>query len=258
MKCSALALLGLLALPLTAAAAQDRSLLTGEPPPERLPESRFSITPYVGARVPFTTGDAVLVDNQGNTFLLAYQRGGGPMAGVDVTARIVGPVHFLVGGAFSASTQDVLRLADASGDSLDERTTDGPSYWFARAGVQVRLADPTPDNRRFHPSALITVAPALVGTNWGTTAGFPAAANKGSTSFALNLGADAAARIGRSDRWSFSIGVQDYLAFWNTDRFRARDAVVGGALLGGPVTIDYDYSSSNILTARFGVSYRFR
>jgi len=257
MKCSALALLGLLALPLTAA-AQDRSLMAGEPPRERLPESRFSITPYVGARVPFTTGDAVLVDNQGNAYLLAYQRGGGPMAGVDVTAHMVGPVHFLLGGAFSASTQDVLRLADASGDSLDERSTDGPSYWFARAGVQVRLADPTPDNRRFHPSALITVAPALVGTHWSKIESFPDAANEGSTTFALNLGADAAARIGRSDKWSFSIGLQDYLAFWNTDDFRARDAVVGEALLGGPVAIDYDYSSSNILTARFGVTYRFR
>lgn len=252
----ALALLGLLALPLTAA-AQDRSLLNGEPPPERLPESRFSVTPYVGARVPFTTGDIVLTDNQGNSYLLAYQRGGGPMAGVDVTAHLAGPVHFLVGGAYSASRTDVLRLADANGDSLDERSTSGAAFWFARAGVQVRLADPTPDSRRFHPSALITVAPALVFTDWGDT-GFGDVADESSTSFALNLGADAAARIGRSDRWSFSIGVHDYLTFINSDDLAARDAVVGQTLLGGPVTVDYQYSNSNILTARFGVSYRFR
>jgi hypothetical protein len=254
MRCCALALLGLLALPLTAATAQDRSLLNGEPPPERLPESRFSVTPYVGARIPFTTGDIVLADNQGNTYLLAYQRGGGPMAGVDVTARVTGPFHFIVGGAYSASRTDVVRLADASGDSLDERSTDGPAVWFARAGMQVRLADPTPDNRRFHPSALITVAPALVHTDFGDSS----VGDDGSTSFALNLGADAAARIGRSDRWSFSVGLQDYLTFINTDNFAARDAVIGEALLGGPVTVDYHYSSSNILTARFGVSYRFR
>lgn len=252
----ALALLGLLALPLTAA-AQDRSLLNGEPPPERLPESRFSVTPYVGARVPYTTGDIILTDNQGTSYLLAYQRGGGPMAGVDVTARVAGPVHFLVGAAYSASRTDVLRLADANGDSLDERRTSGAAYWFARAGVQVRLADPTPDNRRFHPSALITVAPALVVTDWGDT-GFGAAADESSTSFALNLGGDAAARIGRSDRWSFSVGVHDYLTFINKDDLAVRDAIVGEALLGGPMTVDYQYSNSNILTARFGVSYRFR
>lgn len=254
MRRCALALLGLLALPLSAAAAQDRSLLNGEPPPERLPESRFSVTPYVGLRVPFTTGDIVLVDNQSTAYLLAYQRGGGPMAGLDVTAHITGPVHFLAGAAYSASRQDVLRLADAQGDSLDERTTDGPAYWFAKAGVQVRLADPTPDNRRFHPSALITVAPALVGAHWGDGA-FP---GDNSTSFALNLGADAGARVGRSDRWSFSVGLQDYITFVNTDDFAARDAAIGEALLGGPVSVDYHYSTSNILTARFGVSYRFR
>lgn len=254
MRRCALALLGLLALPLTAATAQDRSMLAGEPPPERLPQSRFSITPYVGVRVPFTTGDVVLVDGDDNVYLLAYQRGGGPMVGLDVTARIAGPVHFIAGGAYTVGREDVVRLADAAGDSLDERRLDGPAIWLARAGVQVRLADPTPDNRRFHPSALITVAPAMVFTSWGDD-GLP---GDNGTAFALNLGADAAARIGRSDRWSFSVGLHDYIAFWDTSDFAARDAAVGGVLVGTPVAVDYNYSNSNILTARFGVSYRFR
>lgn len=256
MRRCALALLGLLALP-SAVWAQDRSMLNGEPPPERLPESRFSVTPYLGARVPFTTGDAVLVDSAGNGYLIAYQRGGAPMVGLDVTARVAGPVHFLAGAAYSAGREDVLRLATIDGDSLDTRRTDGPAIWFFRAGVQVRLADPTPDIRRFHPSALITVAPSLVHTSWGDT-GFGSAADAGSTSFALNLGADAAARIGRSDRWSFSVGVQDYIAFWNTDDIAVRDAALGSVLLETPVLARTDYSSSNILTIRFGVAYRFR
>ena len=254
MRRCALALLGLLALPLTAVTAQDRSLLTGEPPPERLPQSRFSITPYVGLRIPFTTGDVVLLDGDDNVYLLAYQRGGGPMAGLDVTAHITGPVHFIAGGAYTAGREDVVRLADAAGDSLDERRLDGPAYWLARAGVQVRLADPTPDNRRFHPSALITVAPALVFTSWGDD-GLP---DDGGTAFAINLGADAAARIGRSDRWSFSVGLHDYIAFWNNEDFAARDAAVGGVLIGTPVGVSYSSSNSHLLTARFAVSYRFR
>lgn len=257
MRRCALALLGLLALPLTAVTAQDRSLLTGEPPPERLPQSRFSVTPYVGVRVPFTSGDVVLVDEDDNVYLLAYQRGGGPMGGVDFTVHVRGPVHFIAGGAYTAGREDVVRLADASGDSLDERRLDGPAYWLARAGVQVRLADPTPDNRRFHPSALITVAPALVFTSWGDNSSIPDA-DDGGTAFALNLGADAAARIGRSDRWSFSIGLHDYIAFWNNDDFAVRDAFVGGVLTGSPVSVQYNSSTSHLLTARVGVSYRFR
>lgn len=257
MRRCALALLGLLALP-TAVMAQDRSLLAGEPPADRLPYSRFSIMPYIGARVPFTTGDIVLVDDEGNGFLLAYQRGGAPMAGIDVTAHMVGPVHFLAGAAYSASRSDVLRLATADGDSLDERTTDGPAMWFFRAGAQIRLNDPMPDNRRFHPSGLITVAPALVHTTWGDDVFTTVGAKSSTTSFALNLGADAAARIGSSDRWSFSIGVHDYLTFWNTDDFAARDAAVGEALLDTPVVVDYHYSNSNLLTLRVGVAYRFQ
>jgi hypothetical protein len=256
MNRSALALLGLLALPLAAAAQNDRPLLANEPPPEQLPESKFSITPYVGARVPFNTGTEILVAENGDQFALRWERGGGPMIGVDVTARLTGPFHFIAGAAYSGRRDDLVMLQNASG--VDSLTAQGAAYWFAKAGVQVRLADPNPDNRRFHPSALITVAPAIVWTDWNDFSSFPDAANRGSHHFAANLGADAAARIGRSERWSFTLGVQDYLVFWNTDRLAARDAAVGEAILKTPVTVAYDYSTSNLLTLRFGVSYRFR
>jgi hypothetical protein len=257
MNRSALALLGLLALPLAAAAQNDRPLLANEPPPERLPESRFSITPYVGARVPFNSGTEVVVAENGDQFNLRWERGGGPMIGVDVTARVQGPFHFVAGAAYSGRRDDLVMLQRASG-AVDSLAAQGPAYWFARAGVQVRLADPTPDNRRFHPSALITAAPAIIWTDWNDVPGFSDAANRGSHHFAANLGADAAARIGRSERWSFTLGVQDYLVFWNTDRLAARDAAVGEAILETPVAIAYDYSTSNLLTLRLGVSYRFR
>ena len=256
MNRSALALLGLLALPLAAAAQNDRPLLANEPPPERLPESKFSITPYIGARVPFNTGATIVTTEGGDQFALRWERGGGPMLGVDVAARVHGPFHFVAGGAYSGRRDDLVMLQN--GSTVDTLVTQGPAYWFAKAGVQVRLADPNPDNRRFHPSALITAAPAIVWTDWNELSDFSDDANRGSHHFGLNLGADAAARIGRSESWSFTLGVQDYLAFWNTDRLNARDAAVGEAILAEPVIVAYDYSSSNILTLRFGVSYRFR
>jgi hypothetical protein len=251
----ALALLGLLALP-AAALAQDRPLLANEPPPERLPDARISIMPYIGVRVPYTTGDAVFFLENGDQFRISSQRGGGPMAGVDVMARLKGPVNFVAGAAYSGKREDVLRINDLQLDTTGEVTIDGASYWFAKAGLAFRLADPAPDNRHFHPSAFITVAPAMVWVDYGDISGFPGDANRSVSNFALDLGVDAAARIGRTSRWSFSIGVQDFLAFWNTDSLRARDEVVGTALLGGPVLIDYDYNTSNIVTLRFGVGYR--
>jgi hypothetical protein len=257
MNRSALALLGLLALPLAAAAQNDRPLLANEPPPERLPESNFSVTPYLGARVPFNTGTAVLVTEGGDQFNLRWERGGGPMLGVDVTARVRGPFHFVGGAAYSGRRDDLVMLASGP-STVDTLVAQGAAYWFAKAGVQVRLADPNPDNRRFHPSALITVAPALVWADWNDIPGFSDDANRGSAHLALNLGADAAARIGRSEKWSFTLGVQDYLAFWNTDRLTARDAEIGEAVVGEPVTVAYDYGTSNILVLRFGISYRFR
>ncbi|HEV7587746.1 MAG TPA: hypothetical protein VGO40_06415 [Longimicrobium sp.] len=257
MNRSALALLGLLALPLAAAAQNDRPLLANEPPPQQLPESKFSITPYVGARVPFNTGTAVVVTGGGTQYNLRWERGGGAMAGVDVTARVRGPFHFVGGAAYSGRRNDLVLLGSGAA-TVDTLTTQGAAYWFAKAGVQVRLADPNPDDRRFHPSAFITAAPAIVWTDWNDVPGFSAAANRGSHHFAANLGADAAARIGRSEQWSFTLGVQDYLVFWNTDRLNARDAAIAAAVLSQPVTVAYDYSTSNLLTLRFGISYRFR
>ena len=253
----ALALLGLLALP-AAAAAQDRPLLSNEPPPERLPEARISIMPYIGARVPYTTGNATFFLESGDQFRITTERGGGPLAGVDVTARLKGPVNLVAGVAYSAKREDVLQIFDFQNDTTIPISTDGASYWFAKAGFVFRLADPTPDNRHFHPSAFITVAPAMVWLDYGNVEGFPDAANRTVRNFALDLGADATARIGRTSRWSFSVGVQDFLTFWDTDALRARDETVGELLLGGPVLIDYDYGTSNLFTLRFGVGYRIR
>jgi hypothetical protein len=254
---SALALLGLLALPV-AAAAQDRPVTSSDVPPQRLPESRFSVTPYVGARVPFTTGDIVFVDTAGKQSRIRYERGGGPMVGVDVTGRIAGPVHLVGGFAFSSARNDVLHYQNLATGDTTTLEGPGPRVWFAKAGVQVRLADPTPDERRYHPSAFITVAPALVWTDWGDITGLPAAANRSSHHWAVNAGADAVTRIGRSAQWALLLGVQDYLVFWNTSDLAARDAALGATLAGAPVAVNYTSSSNNLITLRLGVSYRIR
>jgi len=254
MKRSALALLGLLALP-AAAAAQDQPLLANEPTPQRLPDARFSISPFLGVRVPFSGGDQVFFGPGGEQFQASSERGGAPMAGADVRVRLRGPVSLYAGGSYSASRQDLLTVVSDAGTTT-KYELDGPAMWTAKAGVSVRLPDPMPDNRRFHPSALVNVAPAIVWMDWPSSSSLSDDITRSTHHFAVNVGFDAVTRLGRSERWALDLGLQDYVVFWNTDALRARDAAVGEIVTGTPVTIDYDYSTSNLIGLKLGVTVR--
>ena len=252
----ALALLGLLALP-AVAHAQDRPLLANEPPPERLPHSRFAITPVLGARIPYTTGNYVVFGESGNTIAVREERGGGPLVGLNAEARLTGPLSFVGGVAYSGRRQDIIQYQGTDDTGILSIETDGPAMWFAKAGVAFRLADPEPDNRRFHPSAFITVAPAMVWMDWEDLEGAPEAVTGTTSHLALNLGADATARIGRSN-WAFQLGLEDFITFWDTDELRTRDEVLSSLrFTESSVVVDYDYDVSNIFVVRVGASYRF-
>lgn len=252
---SALALLGLLALP-AALAAQDRPLLSNEPAPERLPEHRFALTPFIGVRVPSGGGDLVVLTESGNQFRFENDRGGSPVIGLNADVRVAGPWSVVLGAAYSGSEQDEYAVLAEGATTAERFEIDGPAMWFAKAGVQVRLPDPMPDNRRFHPSAFVTVAPAMVWLDYGDSD--VAALGGTSRHFGLNLGADATARFGRSESWAFTLGIEDYLTFWREDEVRPREEAIAQIFTGEPVVVDFDSSSSNIFVLRFGVSYRFR
>jgi hypothetical protein len=242
---------GLLALP-AVAGAQSRPVYAPEPHPQQLPHSRWAITPYIGARVPYNTGTFYVTGANGADLQVEEEREGSPALGLNADFFFRRVFGFTAGVAYSSAPQDIVTFG-TPGDSLPEGRfiTDAPSMWFAKAGITARLPDPRPDDRRFHPSAFVTVAPAIVfmGEHGG----------QGRTQhFALNLGADATTRIGRSG-FAFQIGLEDYITFWNTDDFLERDAARFGSeprFEGGPVAIDYNYSTGNILMARFGISYR--
>ena len=252
---SALALLGLLALP-AALAAQDRPLLSNEPAPERLPEHRFALTPFIGVRVPSGGGDLVVFTEGGDQFRFENDRGGSVIVGLNADVRVAGPWSLVLGGAYSGAEQDEYTVTFADDSDPTAFEIDGPAMWFAKAGVQVRLPDPIPDNRRFHPSAFVTVAPSMVWLDYGDSD--VDALGGTSRHFALNIGADATARFGRSESWAFTLGVEDFIAFWNEDNLRDREVAIAQVFAGEPVVVDFDSSFSNIFVLRFGVSYRFR
>lgn len=251
-----LALFGLFALPI-AAAAQRGETVPVVPPREILPPARFAVTPYLGVRIPYNTGNYVVVSQDGaRQFLVTEERGGGAVVGLNAEARVRGPLSAIVGFGYSGRQQDMFSV-QLPGDSIAARfITDGPAMFIAKAGMSYRLPDPSPDNRRFHPSAFVTLAPALVWLDWEDFDGAPREITDNTRHFALNLGVDAASRIGESG-WALQIGFEDFLTFWDTDAVRRRDEFLGASRFNEPVFIDYDYTASNILQLRLGLSRRF-
>lgn len=255
MRFGVLALAGLLALP-AAAAAQNDGGFASEPPANLVPYTRFAVTPWVGFRVPYGSGDFFVFTESGEQFLLEEDRGGGAAVGLDAAYQVTGPLNVVAGIAYSGADQNELTVVDEAGNATLYQA-DGPEIVFLKAGVQYRLPDPVPDNRRFHPAAYVTVAPALVWMDWPDFEGFDADDVNGTTrNFALNLGFDAVANIG-SRGLALSFTVEDYLTFLDEDRIRVRDEAVLGDFFEEPVVIDYDESMNNILVLKAGLSWRF-
>lgn len=257
MRFGVLALAGLLMLP-AAAHAQIDGGFASQPPTGLVPFSRFAVTPWVGVRVGYGSGNFFVDTESGDQFLLREARGGGAALGVNAEMQLTGPLNLVTGVAYSMANEDELTVSTVGDDPTITRwSSDGPEVWFFKAGLQYRLPDPIPDNRRFHPAAYITVAPSLVVMDHPDFEGLDNDDVTGTTRhFGLNMGVDAVTAIG-SRGLSLSLGLENYLTFWDEDRVRVRDEVLLGGLFQEPVQINYDAGTANILMLRAGVSWRF-
>ena len=256
MRFGVLALAGLLVLPAVAHAQNDGGF-AAEPPADLVPYSRFAITPWVGVRVGYGSGDYFAITEGGEQFRLDENRGGGAAVGLNAEYQLTGPLNVVGGVAYSAGNEDDVTVTPIDGSPAFSYTSNGPEIWFFKAGLQYRLPDPIPDNRRFHPAAYITVAPSLLVVDHAEIQGLDNDDVNGSaTHFGLNLGVDAVTNIG-SRGLALTLGFEDYLTFWDQDRLRVRDEAFVGGVLEEPVIIDYDASVANILMLRAGLSWRF-
>lgn len=254
MRFGVLALAGLLALPASAAAQNDGGFAS-DPAPELVPYTRFSVTPWIGFRVPYGSGNYFVSTESGTQFQLDEDRGGSAALGLDAAYRVAGPVNVVAGVGYSGSDRNEMTVLDENGN-IARFSSAGPEVWFVKAGVQYRLPDPIPDNRRFHPAAYVTVAPAMVFMDWPEFEGFDAGDVNGSTrNFALNIGVDAVTNIG-SRGLALAFSVEDYFTFLDEDRIRVRDEALLGSFFEEPVVISYEESTSNILVLRAGLSWR--
>ncbi|WP_420129834.1 hypothetical protein [Longimicrobium sp.] len=254
MRFGVLALAGLLALPASAAAQNDGGFAS-EAPAELVPYTRFAVTPWIGFRVPYASGNYFVFTEGGTQYQLDEDRGGGAAIGLDAAYRITGPLNVVAGVGYSGADQNELNILDENGN-IERFSSGGPEVWFVKAGLQYRLPDPVPDNRRFHPAAYITVAPAMVFMDWPNYEGIDNDDVIGSTrNFAVNIGVDAVTNIG-SRGLALAFSVEDYFTFLDEDRIRVRDEALLGEFFEEPVVISYDENTSNILVLRAGLSWR--
>ncbi len=257
MRFGVFALAGLLTLP-AVAAAQDNGGFASPPPEDLVPFTRFGVTPWVGVRVGYGSGNYFAITEGGDQFRLDENRGSSASVGLNAEYQLRGPLNLVAGVAYSAANEDEINVTTTgSNPTTDTFVSDGPQMWFFKAGAQYRLPDPMPDNRRFHPAAYITVAPSLVVVDYAEIDGLDNDdVNGSSTHFGLNLGVDAVTNLG-SRGLALSFGFEDYLTFWNEDRVRLRDEVLLGELFQEPVVVNYDAPMANILVLRAGLSWRF-
>ena len=254
MRSRVLALAGLLALP-TLAAAQGGSLPT-LPNPYQLAPARFTITPFVGVRVPYTTGDEYLSTQSQGTYLVQEERAGGVMIGAELQGQVRGPLGVAGSLAYGGGGTTSITLTSQDGEQTP-LTTSGPDMWMGKVGITYRLPEPRSDTRRFHPAGFLVAGPARVRTNFDNDDDSGADWAKGTTNWGFNLGVHTATLIGSSQRFALHLGLEDFVTFWNTDRIAGRDAAVYGGFFDEDTAVRVDYSTSNVVLVRAGVSFRF-
>jgi hypothetical protein len=252
MRIGLLALSGALLFPAAAAAQMDQGHAP-EPHPAVLPFAGFAVTPYLGFRVPYGTGDYYLTFTDGSQLVVRDERGGGSALGLMVEGQVHGPLSVVAAGTFSTGTPDDVFIPFE--DGVQRIRFDGPNIFFARAGLSYRLPEPDPDTRRFHPAAALSVGPAMVWTRPRGFDDFGVELSRNRSHFALSVAADAAQRIGTRGL-AFSLGLENYLTFWNAEGIRARDEALFTDLFQQPVGVLYDRTHANILLLRAGVSFR--
>jgi hypothetical protein len=107
------------------------------------------VTPYLGFRVPYGTGDYYLTFTDGSQLVVRDERGGGSALGLMVEGQVHGPLSVVAAGTFSTGTPDDVFIPFE--DGVQRIRFDGPNIFFARAGLSYRLPEPDPDHPALPP-----------------------------------------------------------------------------------------------------------
>lgn len=212
---------------------------------DTLPLPRFTVTPYLGGRIPFSTEQTFLNRDSTAGFFFDEERGGGALTGLDAELRVRGPFSAVAGVAYSNAGDIVFTVVELGEDtsSAQRLVRTGSTYLLSKLGVAYRLPLPDPETRRFRSVASLVAAPALVRE---TPAGQSAINHP-----AVNLGFKALLPLGNS-RIAFQMAFEDYVTFWNTREYERRER----ARIDEPgLIVDFGSPRGNLLMFHGGLTF---
>lgn len=202
---------------------------------------RFSVTAFTGVRAPYGM-ETVSVYLPTGGYEVGQERSGGALLGADARLWLRGRVSLVGGGAFTPIGETRYFVSDSS-------VTRGPDWiwhesgamWFARLGLSARFESPrSVTDPRPRPSTDLIAGAAVV-------------REFGAYHPALNVGFAGSVPI--HPGLDFSLGLENYLVFWDTDRIAPTVAGIVQRFQAEKVEeVVLRYGTSNVLQLRAGFS----
>jgi hypothetical protein len=199
----------------------------------------LTVSAYTGVRAPYTS--TVSVFASGGGYAARQERSGSALLGVDARLRLRGPIGLVGGGVYSRTGQVHYFVTDTIfGQAPDWRTQFADAMWFAKLGLSARFerARSITDTRPTPATDLVVAAAAVRELDEI----YPA----------LNLGFQGSLPL--APKVEFMLGLDDYLVFWDRDRLTPPISSVIGRFETDLDRVVLNYSTSNIVQLRAGVS----
>lgn len=236
------------------------SPLYDDPEPRSVPNAFFTLTPYVGLRSPLLSDRTTTIVLPGaipRAFELQSERRGGGIAGAEAELRF-GAVGLM--GSLAVSNPDQFLVTTETPQGAITRTqAEGPSVYFARAGVSYRFADPGDEDgmRKYRPAAYIALGPAVVRQDFDGTALSVPGEDDTIDSWALAISLKGVQTLG-TNRLAVHFGIDDYVTFWDQDDSRQQRRLERFLDLRPGTVLDanFDYDETHVILVHLGLSFR--
>jgi hypothetical protein len=218
---------------------------------------QFRVTPFIGVSPGITQKGFAYVATPNNVTISVHpyeiEHSSSVPIGVIGEARVWN--RFALAAGVAWAKRDDVTFVDREVEEFNN--FDGTTMWLVKANAVMRLRERVPDLQLRRLNATIFIGPAFIWDTPKETVFSPLTSSDAVSHWGMNFGAEGEMPLG-NPRLSFTLGLEDYMIYWDTDSYRDRvqtyvQQFQGYA--GSAVEIDTDKTHQWIL--RVGLSYSF-